>query len=266
MRWRDLESLAAFDTYMASVDARLRDHGVDIPARPLQACGMVSQECHVSFTMSSDIFARIHGWFESRYGDRLLIDMNVGKMLVHINEDPFVVTYPLIFGTVKVEPLRWIENVTDRLLESLPSDVMEDLLAAIIRGFQAFNEIRSNLPPPLTADLDAAPRYALQRPSAPGLSKWSSQQAAEKTLSAYISRKGGNPRSKPKGGPPHNLFHLNLLASKVGLPCCEERLLRVVDCSPNVRYPDRVKTTLIDAVLANQASILICQHVAAHWT
>ncbi len=265
MRWRDLESPAAFNAYMESVDARLRDQGVDIPARPLHACGLISQECHVSFTMSSDIFIRIHGWFESRYGDRLLIDMNVGRMLVHINGDPFLVSYPVIYGTVKVEPLKWIEKVTDGLLTSLPSDAVEDLLTAIMRGYQAFNEIRSKLPPSITADLDAAPRYVLQRPAAPGLSKWASQQAAEKTLSAFISRMGGNPRSRPKGGALHDLFHLDELARKVGLPPCEERLVRAVNCGPNVRYPDREQTSLVAAVLANQASVLLCQHVAGHW-
>lgn len=265
MIWRDLEAPVAFNAYMASVDARLRDQGVDIPSRPLHACGLISQECHVSFTMNSDIFTRINGWFEARYGERLLIDMNIGRMLVHINEDPFVVTYPVIYGTWRVEPLKWIERVTDELLITLPADVVEDLATAIIRGYAAFSAIRSKLPEPLTADLDAAPGYALQRPAAPGLSKWASQQAVEKTVSAFISRKGGNPRSKPKGGALHDLFHLDQLARKVGLPPCEERLLHAVNCSPNVRYPDREKTSLVDAVLANQASVLLCQHVAEHW-
>lgn len=265
MLWRDVEAPAAFNAYMESVDGRLRDQGVDIPARPFHACGLVSIECQVMFAMGSDIAERIEAWFKSRYGDRLLIDMNIGRMLVHINEDPFVVTYPVIYGTLQVEPLKWIEKVTDGLLISLPTDVVEDLLTAIMRGYKAFNEIRSKLPESLTADLEAAPGYALQRPVAPGLSKWASQQASEKTLSAFISLKGGNPRSKPRGAPPHDLFHLDQLARNLGLPPCEERLLRAVNCGPNVRYPDREKTSLIGAVLANQASILICQHVAEHW-
>lgn len=265
MIWRDLEAPAAFNAYMESVDARLRDQGVDIPSRPLQACGLISLECRVKFAMNSDIFTRIHGWFEARYRDRLLIDMNIGRMLIDLNEDPFVVTYPVIYGTCKVVPLKWIDKVTDDLLAALPSDVVEDRVSAIMRGYAAFSAIRSSLPESLTADLDAAPGYVFQRPSAPGLSKWASQQAVEKTLSAYITRKGGNPRSRAKGAPAHDLFHLDKLAQNVGLPACEPRLLEVVNCGPNIRYPDREHTSILQAILANQASVLLCQHVAEHW-
>lgn len=265
MIWRDLEAPAAFNAYMESVDGRLRDQGVDIPARPFHACGLIAVECQVMFGMNSDIADRINSWFGMRYGDRLLINMNIGRMLVHINEDPFIVTYPLIYGTWRGEPLKWIEKVTDGLLITLPADVVEDLAKAIMRGYSAFNEIQARLPEPLTADLDAAPGYVFQRPAAPGLSKWASQQAVEKTLSAYIMRKGGNPRSRAKGAPAHDLLHLDKLAQEVGLPACDPRMLKIVNCGPNIRYPDREQTSIVQAILANQASVLLCQHVAEHW-
>lgn len=265
MIWRDLEGPAAFNAYMESVDGRLRDQGVDIPARPIQACSLISLECQVMFGLKSEIADRINSWFEKRYGDRLFINMDIGQMLVHINEDPFLVTYPLIYGTWRVEPLKWIEKVTDGLLITLPADVVEDLATAIMRGYSAFKEIQARLPAPLTADLEAAPGYIFQRPAAPGLSKWASQQAVEKTLSAYIKRKGGNPRSKARGAPAHDLLHLDSLAQEVGLPACEPRLLETVNCGPNIRYPDREQTSILQAILANQASVLLCQHVAEHW-
>jgi hypothetical protein len=50
-----------------------------------------------------------------------------------------------------------------------------------------------------------------------------------------------------------------------GLPACEKRLLHAVNCGPNIRYPDRELTSILQAVVANQASVLLCQHVAEHW-
>jgi hypothetical protein len=127
MRWGDVEDPKAFDSYMESVDARLRAEGVDIASRPLHAFGLISEELKISFTGSSSVATRINGWFEQRYGSRLGIDWSPGSMLIQVRGDPYAVRYPRIFGSVRVNPFSWVQHAAPRLFDGVAQPELLEL-------------------------------------------------------------------------------------------------------------------------------------------
>jgi hypothetical protein len=121
-----------------------------------------------------------------------------------------------------------------------------------------FNNINSlSLPRELTVDLDTAVYYLISPIPECGLSKWSSLQAAEKTIKGFIRLKGETP---PKT---HILNTLLNQAERLCLPKLDSSLVNNVQCKPDVRYDEPVE--LSDAVNAYQSSVKICHQVALHY-
>ncbi len=61
----------AFDTYLKSVDKRLKAAGIDIPGRPLAALCEISRELKCIISPNDEFSKQINKWFQHRYGDRL---------------------------------------------------------------------------------------------------------------------------------------------------------------------------------------------------
>lgn len=268
MRWHDLDDPTAFAKYMESVDARLRDEGVDIPSRPIHAMGLISGELKISFALGSEVERRINGWFEARYADRLKIDFTLGRMLVLVDGDVYVARFPVVFGTAKLNLLQVVEGVTPATLTALaPADV-QCLVQLAKDGFEAFVAL-ADLPPALLADGHSSITQAMARPPNLGMSRWSSQQLVEKVLNAFVERKGGDVKRARKGGThAHDFAPLVAEAQRCGLAPPDATLLKRVECTANIRYSEREEgraVTLVDAVEANQASVFLCAAVARQW-
>lgn len=264
MYWRDVDDPQAFSQYMEKVDARLKSDGVDIPSRPLHAFGIVSAELKVKFALSSAIAQRINGWFQQRYGARLNIDWSIGAMLVEVRGDAFAVRYPLVFGTVKVNPLALIQDATPTLCAGLGDEEIKHLAGIIMGGFEALLRVQAFPQPPLR-DLASAVSHMVARPADPGLSKWSSQQAVEKMLNSIVTAAGRDPRERGKGsGGLHDLLPLVELAEAAGLAKLDRELIARAECSAAARY-GRLTIAPSDAVMANQASVTLCGVVAGWW-
>jgi hypothetical protein len=260
MKWSDLDDPGAFDRYMESVDDRLRTDGVDIANRPLHSMGVISAGLRISFSMRSDVFRRIEAWWEQRYGPRLLIDWSPGSMLIEIRGDPFEVKYPRVYGTQTINGARLIQGITAQALGALTESELGAVAKQIGDGLKAFQAME-NTPASLQSDLTTAVVQLLKRPPDPGLSKWSSQQAVEKTLNGFVEAKGQKPK-RPTG---HDLLPLIEQAESLGLPQLDRAAVAEAQCSPQVRYPGRIATSASSAVRANQAAVCLCGTIAACW-
>jgi hypothetical protein len=268
MRWRDLEKPEAFSEYMETADARLRAQGVDLPARPIHAFMLISEELRIRFLFSnSEAARRIDGWFEQRYGNRLKIDFCIGRMLVLIGGDPYVAKYPVVFGTAKLDLLRVIQGVTPATLQSLPPGDLKALFDVWKAGFEACN-VLSRVPRQLIADRDTAADQVMARPPDLGLSKWSSLQSVEKMVNAFLEKRSGGswkPSRKKAAAHQHDLAPLIAEAEGLGLAALDRQHVKRIECTANVRYPGRAEAqavTLAHAVGANQASLFLCASIA----
>jgi hypothetical protein len=268
MYWEDLEKPEAFSEYMETVDARLKARGVDIPARPLHAMMLVSEELHTRFLIpNSEHARRINEWFQKRYGGRLKVDFCIGRMLILVAGDPYVARYPLVYGTVQLNLLQVIQGVTPATLQALPQRDLQAVLDLAKEGFEACN-VLSRVPRQLVADRDTAVDQVMARPPDLGLSKWSSLQSVEKMLNAFLEKaSGGSWKLARKKGAAHqhDLAPLIGEAEGRGLAAVDRQHLKRVECTASVRYPGRpeaMAVTLADAVGANQSSLFLCASVA----
>jgi hypothetical protein len=247
------------DRLMEEIDNQLREDGVPIEARPLMAGLMISRRFNCSFSLDSPVGMAINTWFNERYGDRLKIDFKLGETVILIKGDPYKVGFPIAIGiNGEVNVLEWIKAATPALLYSLDEKELDDLAEVIIELYEMFNNINSlSLPRELTVDLDIAV-YCLMLPIPEcGLSKWSSLQAAEKTIKGFIRLKGETPQKT------HILNTLLNQAELLGLPKLDSSTVNNVQCKPDVRYDKPVE--LSDAVNAYHSAVKICHHVALHY-
>ncbi len=104
MRYSDLSDDAALNEYLSALDDRLGAEDIAIPGRPLRALSQISAEFRASFMLNSPIANRVNQWFQTRYGDKLKMTIETGRMVVKIKHDLYAVHYPVIFGQVMVNP------------------------------------------------------------------------------------------------------------------------------------------------------------------
>ncbi len=263
MRWSDVQDPKAFSDYMESVDQRLREREVAIAARPFEAAAIVSKELRIKFTVPGRVWDRINGWFEQRYGARLLMDMSIGTMVVAVRGDPYAVRFPLTFGTVAINPFSLVQDAAPGLFEGLDHRALTELANTIEAGLRAVLALaeRRLRPPP---DLVSAVAHLLAQPAQGGMSKWSSQQGLEKMLNGFIEAHGASSKVKRRRGGAHDLLPLVELAERLGLPALDRDLVARVECTADVRY-DRLPVAVAEAVAANQASVQLCGYVAKAW-
>lgn len=248
----------AFDTYMKSVDKRLKAAGIDIPGRTFVALPEISREFNCIISSDDELHKRVNRWFEDRYGDRSKLSWQIGKMVVLIDDDPYIVQYPLVLVPRIVDPLEWIVDATPALLHAISPNDLDILVESLISGYESFQQLKG-LPEAARANLETAIVQIMNQPSHYGESKWASLQATEKTLKAYIKQQGGTPKRT------HKLTDLAKQAEKFGLPPVSQPLIGCIQCSAGVRYDD-ISVTLDEAVEAHHASIQVCMHIATNFS
>lgn len=285
---------AEFIELIESVDRQLREGGVPPHARPIRGWFEISSTLGLGLRMfpdkagepegysGDDLTIRIFRWFDEQYGNKLQIHPGPGRLFVVIRSDPWVVHIPQIYGSVKIfvsttksssspqdylrqrvipryNALDSIDYLPDGLRSSFQSAELSQFLNTFMLGSQALVRIRSvesfPLVPEVQSDIDAAVMHAMNRPPHFGQSKWSSLQATEKILKAFLS-------SRTIPFPYHHrLPDLALLAEEAGLPRFEQGLLERIQCAASIRYGDG-STTLSQAFDAHVASLRVCSHVA----
>lgn len=262
--WEDIRSDAvALRAYLDGVDARLAGAGVAIHARSVHAWMAVQRDMKVSIPLGHPSMTVVNDYFAAKYGRRGLMDVSVGRMLVVFGHDPWVLRFPLVYGTVRVDLLRMIEDGTPDVISRLSASERSLLNDLVPRAFEAFDVLK-RVPTELRADWAASVDQAVDPRGDLGLSRWSSQQVIEKLLKAFIRKNGGDVPHGRALRHPHELEPIAAAAEALGLRPLDRALLAKVECRAGVRYPEN-SVTLADAVGANQASVLLAGEIAKQW-
>ncbi len=232
-----------------------------------------------------DLTTRIFQWFKNLYGDKLKVEWGVGSIAVELAGDIYEIKYPWIIGSVKmiadpstmsqkdqmidnkpaVNALSYIKGLSPQIASSLNQQQLHELLQIFYLGYSCLDKMgyaardtenpgQNLLIPEALGDLKASSTHLLERPPELGLSKWSSLQAVEKMIKAYISPKGGSFKWT------HSLTELANEAEKLGLVPISRNDIQVVQCSPSVRY-DSSGLTLTEVVAAQHAAIRVCNQI-----
>lgn len=254
---RDPKQLAS---YLDQVDASLAQEGIAIHARSFHAWSRMQRDLGITAPLGDEMSQAIRNFYSDKYGARSRMDTTIGRALVLLAHDAWALRFPLVFGTRKLDFLEILENGTPAIVSHVTDEERALLEKFVPSAFAAFNALRQ-IDPRIRADEATAVDQAVDPRGDLGYSKWSSQQTLEKLLSAFIARRGGAVPSGRALQHPHHLLPVVEASEALGLPMIDRAQLAKVECRGRTRYP-RNRTTLAEAVDANQASILICGEIA----
>lgn len=269
---------------MRDVDAKLIADGVDVTNRPIMAVGEVSMR-HGDIPIPTGGAAAwlppemkrfaplgqaIKRWYDDAYGDKLKVDPCPGRTVVLVDGDLYELKIPRIMGAVNfIFSRRFIEEpsisrgpatcnvlqLVEDLTQVKARDISEEAVAAIDGAF------RTALPAAYTleatdhelmyqarGDVAVAVAALMERSARYGASKWASLQAAEKTLKAAISLKGGTFKFT------HELSRLAKQLAELGVEVDIDTLVSAIQCDPKIRYGEE-PCDREQALAAHQASL-----------
>lgn len=262
--WSELSNdPAALRSYLDGLDQRLSKEGIAIPARAFHARLAIQRDLEMLFSLGSDLLRPVDAYFASRYGRRALIDPAVGRMLVRIGHEAWAIKFPLTYGTVLLDFAKMVENGPPDIAARLTKPEHAFLDGLLPKAKAAFEALKY-VPLELRVDWTTAVDQAVDPRGNFGLSKWSSQQVFEKLVTAFVRAHGGAVPAKGVQKHPHDLDPIVLAAESVGLQGIDRTMLAAVKCTAAVRYPSN-KVQLQEAVLANQASVLLGGEIAKQW-
>lgn len=289
------QSKEDFDALMLAADAAMSDRGLDPPQRPMHLPHLFWEAFEWGgdvFPLSSlaesagyegdVLMAKAQRWYRGNYGEKLTSDMVIGFVPVRIGNATWRVRLGVIYGAVQIFVDRNLQNGGVTLgsrgaaatfnslcaVEDLPQGLVDNIDEAEICQFYQFFlyahenirwhselhsselfEVARNDYAASTADLLAG-RYAHSR--------WSTQQAVEKTIKGMLTLAGTNfPTSGQRG---HNLKHLgNLLEQDHGIRI-QPSYLNFAECSPKVRYGEEPSSDG-QAMTANHAFLKVVNDI-----
>ncbi|WP_061499438.1 HEPN domain-containing protein [Acetobacter malorum] len=272
-----------FEAMMAEIDLKLTNEGVDIPSRPISAVREISLKYSLSMPLGGDLSRlppelrenaglseAINQWYRRTYGDRLHVNPCLGRMVILLDGDLYVLRVPRIFGSVNfVLTRQWSPNpgigrgpstcnivqLIDGLTMAkakLLSDVALDAIGAAFKiVLPAASTLESTDHPLMLiaqGDVEAAVNGLMARGGRFGESKWASLQAAEKVLKAAIERAGA------KYGFTHELSGLCKTLADTGLHFDADNQVAAIQCKPGIRYGEE-SCTRNEALAAHRASL-----------
>jgi hypothetical protein len=280
---------------MEELDNELQREGASIPSRPLRMMDKFALHLGIStsFPLSKsaptpdsyvgeDLLMRAFAWYRERYGNSLKVDFSPGSVALRLRGATWVLRIPMMFGThaficsptavsddVPVGRYTgriYRYNVLDAVI-GLPQGLRATLTAAEcqmvlnvfhlgVRALYALDGVRAQ--PYIReaqTDVDAAVGFLRDLKGHPGQSKWSSSQAAEKTLKSFLAiRKAPVPKH-------HKLAEIAAAAANNGLSPVPPKLLQSVATQASVRYGTPA-ITVTEATEAHHCSLVICEGVA----
>lgn len=264
------EHAAALRAYLDKLDEQLSNERVPPGWRSLHAWMAIQRDTRSSFSQSDPIMDRVSAYFRDKYGPRSNADLSLGRVLIIIGHEAWALRFPFAPGRTRFVLDDHVEDAPPNLSRRLTADERVRFDSLLPRLFAAFWALaRKRVPPELVADWRTAVDQAIDPRGDLGLSKWSSQQATEKVIKTYIRDHGGTVPRKPALSHEHELAGVFLEAENAcGLRAVDRSLLSTIECRAGTRYPDSPNNnvTLVEAVDANQASVLICGAIAEQWS
>ncbi len=248
--FRDIEERTeAFLAYMEAIDRRLRGAGVSIPGRPILAFRELARD-GLQIALPSELSRPILDWFEARYGTRLSVDWSIGRSILLIRGDPYVLRFPRIYGRFNgiVDVTAIAEGFTKELFAALSDDERTILVNLFVRQYECFRYI-DLLAEDLKSSIDSAVFRVVGTNRHFGESKWASLQFVEKLLKQFIG-KHENPSHH------HDLRRLASRGQQLGCGEVPEYLIRNIQCDAGVRYGES-RVTVAQAVAALHAAIKV---------
>jgi len=279
------ETEVEFKVLMEKIDKKLRREEIPMVNRPLHAIGKISEKYSVDLKVSppnrspkpgvyygDDLVIRIMNWYDKRYNNNLESEFYIGKIIVEIKDDPWLMKIPLLYGKLNFifSPLKKtfrnndntdtynildsIVNLTDELKNSLNQNDCKNIFKTFLLGWEFYTKItiieNIKLVQEALHDFDAAVFHLINRPKALGLSKWSSLQAVEKLFKAWLKETAGEfPWT-------HELKELVRLSKEQGLKDIPNSLIEEVSCKPGIRYGEK-NISIQDALKAHNSSLKI---------
>ncbi len=279
-----------FQKLMELVNYELQKENVPIHARPLRSLSKVCQKLGIGLPIGplpnrppqdqvfsgDDLSLRIFEWFDDLYGEKLEYDFSVWSLPVEISGDIYCLKCPLIVGKVfmvadpdemgqekrklgenrLINVLDYVEGLTPKIAKRM-SFKAKCYILDMFHFCYSFNDLsktfkEKDLVAKGLADIEASSFHVFGRHF--GLSKWSSLQAMEKILKAFLDGCG------QKFERTHDLVFLTNTAESQGLPAIPKQDLQVIQCSPSIRY-DEEKVSLNEALMALHISMRLCFHV-----
>mgnify|MGYP001619986534 CR=1 FL=1 len=254
--------------FLQKIDADLATEGYTIPQRPMNAVVRIGQLLKLSMPFTDPrgfqhessenwyITQCIHKWYENRYENRVKQDFSPGLVAIDIRNDVYIVSLPLIFGSVHFYSSAETVNNAKRqfshgpiaynVLDAIP-DLTPSLRAELTREelhyihslfelgielAQLFRFIspKEDIASIARSDIDTAVNHLSDLRREYALSKWSSLQATEKVLKYVISKQGGSFKQT------HDLSALLSTVRSLGVHVDIDDAIKVIQCSAGIRY------------------------------
>ncbi|APC95663.1 hypothetical protein IBE10_08630 [Francisella tularensis subsp. novicida] len=205
------------------------------------------------FVNENNAVKHIVNYFEYKYYNYTPPEKFLGSCLITIQNMPFEISFPIIFGTVplhinnnlndRYNILNLIKNFPPNLAKYLTNDDAENLKADFEQNLELFNKLGSfsNKNIFAKAALEdhriAINEICLEKPDEYGQAKWSVLQFIEKVMKAILQIKDSSINFKKLGHKLNdiddkirNLFDINT----------KKDLITYIDCNANVRYGEEV--------------------------
>jgi HEPN domain-containing protein len=289
-----ISSEEEFLTMMEEIDRELSDEGVKVATRPFAMGLRIAERYDITLNACPprrpplagsfeplEISIRIHDWVEKRYGKKLNVPFHIGRVVMPLRGDCYLINCPLTMGRVKFifDPkhmgqtgvkigknapaicnlLDLVEDLTPDFACSLTAEEAIQISVSFVNGMGAYSALREvddvKYVREVVGDFDAAVFHLIEHSPQPGLSKWASLQTVEKMLKAYIATKGGSVEFI------HILQKLANEAVKLGLPEPPKEYIEAVQCPAGVRY-GQIPVSIDDALKAHQISLNLCEGIA----
>jgi|ERR1700722_969467 len=286
-----------FIQMMETVDGALRAEGVQIPARSLEACRIISWSLGLGLSLfppkrlprpgvfvGDDLTLRVIDWIDARYGQRQAIDFGPGLVALPLRGDLWSVRLPRRFGTVvffasrtersttpeyylpRREPPRL--NILEQVLElpeglriALSDSELADFLRRFMEAFAAMSDLEVVVDRPMVfearGDINAAYQFLFSWPQQFGQARYSAMQASEKLLKCFIDSRGEEFKRI------HLIAELHGTAVSLGLTPLDPNWTTALHCTAGARY-GKEKSTPDQAYRAYWSSLMTCGHVAKH--
>lgn len=195
-------------------DEELAKKGVKIHARPFHAFHLLAPDYVGSVLgygvdradyppfVGPNLLLKTSDWYKDRYGDRVNMPSDRGRVPVVVRGEVYVLRIPLVFGSVRVPVLRFVEGITESMADALTENELnafrnaweagfpltyeiEDLRQELECGKISMTETTKNMLHSAIADRDTAVQCLSGRPDTNGAC-FHAQQHAEKMLKVYL--------------------------------------------------------------------------------
>ncbi|WP_230469837.1 HEPN domain-containing protein [Lujinxingia vulgaris] len=253
-----------FHALMLEVDREIANEGYSISRRPLIALSKIAKRFQIPLEITPkkspqqnpSISDKVLTWYDTQFGNRLKMNMSIGRMVFSIQNDLWIARFPTIFGSADILNEEFMrksfKDLSAERWKTFTKNDVHTIRQLYSLGYSTFSLLTQHINQPLIksalVDSEAAVEQLASDRYDYGLSKWSSLQFSEKIMKASILHNGGKIRRS------HDLSKLAKDANNVGLQGSWDGIIHHIQCSPGIRYNDET-CTKEEALIAHHNSI-----------